>query len=78
MTSSTPLLQIQALRVDVGERTVLRSVHLDVAAGSLVVLMGANGSGKSTLGMAGRAPGVPRGQRPGAAGRHRPAHPERA
>ncbi len=52
MTPSTPLLQVRDLRVDVGERTVLRSVHLDVAAGSLVVLMGANGSGKSTLGMA--------------------------
>ena len=39
MTPSTPLLQVRDLRVDVGERTVLRSVHLDVAAGSLVVLI---------------------------------------
>ncbi len=52
MTSATTLLLVRDLRVDVGERTVLRSVHLDVSPGEVVVLMGANGSGKSTLGMA--------------------------
>lgn len=52
MTPSTPLLQVRDLRVNVGERTVLHSVSLDVQPGQLVVLMGANGSGKSTLGMA--------------------------
>ncbi len=52
MTTPTPLLQVRDLRVQIGERTVLQSVSLDVPAGSLVVLMGANGSGKSTLGMA--------------------------
>jgi Fe-S cluster assembly ATP-binding protein len=50
MTES--LLQVRDLRVEVGERTVLEAVSLDVAAGSVVVLMGANGSGKSTLGLA--------------------------
>ena len=52
MTSPEPLLQVRDLHVQVGERTVLHSVSLDVNAGSLVVLMGANGSGKSTLGLA--------------------------
>ena len=52
MTTTTPVLQVRDLRVDIGERTVLQSVSLDVQPGSLVVLMGANGSGKSTLGMA--------------------------
>ena len=52
MTTTTPVLQVRDLRVEIGERTVLQSVSLDVQPGSLVVLMGANGSGKSTLGMA--------------------------
>lgn len=51
-TPATAVLQVRNLRVNVGERTVLQSVSLDVAAGAVVVLMGANGSGKSTLGMA--------------------------
>lgn len=51
-TPATAVLQVRDLRVNVGERTVLQSVSLDVAAGAVVVLMGANGSGKSTLGMA--------------------------
>ena len=51
MTTPSPLLQVRDLRVDVGDRNVLKSVSLDVAPGALVVLMGANGSGKSTLGL---------------------------
>ena len=51
MNTPSPLLQVRDLRVDVGERNVLKSVSLDVAPGALVVLMGANGSGKSTLGL---------------------------
>jgi len=52
MNTTSSLLQLQDLRVAIGERTVLSSVSLAVQPGSVVVLMGANGSGKSTLGLA--------------------------
>jgi Fe-S cluster assembly ATP-binding protein len=52
MTHPEPVLQVEDLRVDVGERNVLQSVSLQVRPGTTVVLMGANGSGKSTLGLA--------------------------
>lgn len=52
-TTSTPsLLQLDGLRVAIGDKTILQSITLNVAPGELVVLMGANGSGKSTLGLA--------------------------
>ena len=37
MTPSEPLLQVRDLRVDVGERRILKSVSLDVPAGALLV-----------------------------------------
>jgi Fe-S cluster assembly ATP-binding protein len=52
MHPQEPVLSLRELRVEVGERSVLRSVTLDVPRGALLVLMGANGSGKSTLGLA--------------------------
>jgi Fe-S cluster assembly ATP-binding protein len=67
MNTSSPLLQVQDLRVDVAGRTVLQSVSLQVRPGSIVVLMGANGSGKSTLGLA--LAGHPRYQVAGGAAR---------
>jgi len=52
VTTQQSLLQVQDLRVDIGERNVLAAVSLQVTPGSVTVLMGANGSGKSTFGLA--------------------------
>ena len=43
MTPSTPLLQVRDLRVDVGERTVLRSVQA-VGKGDTIEVQLADGS----------------------------------
>ena len=52
MNITQTLLQLQDLQVTIADKTVLQSVSLQLAPGTVGVLMGANGSGKSTLGLA--------------------------
>ncbi|MGA0542854.1 amino acid ABC transporter ATP-binding protein [Neotabrizicola sp. VNH66] len=48
-TGANPLLKIEALRLQFGQREVLRGVDLTVQQGEVVVLIGASGSGKTSL-----------------------------
>lgn len=47
--SARPLLQIEALSADYGAVRALDQVTLEVAQGSVTVVLGANGAGKTTL-----------------------------
>lgn len=49
MGSAPPMLQAQALTVAHGARLVLRDISFEVAAGEVLVILGASGSGKSSL-----------------------------
>lgn len=46
---TTNILDIRALRLDLGSRGVLHDIHLQLGAGDFVALAGPNGSGKSSL-----------------------------
>ena len=46
------LLEIRNLTVNVGDKTILKNISLDIEKGETHVLMGPNGAGKSTLGNA--------------------------
>ena len=47
--TSVPMLQVQALTVAHGDRVVLHDISFDLAAGEVLVVLGASGSGKSSL-----------------------------
>jgi osmoprotectant transport system ATP-binding protein len=43
------ILEIRDLSCSIGGRVILRDIHLEVAAGETIVLLGRSGSGKTTL-----------------------------
>ena len=47
--TTTRAIQIAGLAKSYGDLSVLRGVDLDVAAGSIVALLGSNGAGKTTV-----------------------------
>jgi heme exporter protein A len=49
MTEPSPPLRTRGLTKDYGQRTILRQIDLEIAAGRAVALRGSNGVGKTTL-----------------------------
>jgi ABC-2 type transport system ATP-binding protein len=49
VTAGAPVIGVRGLTKRYGERTALRDVEFDVAAGELVAIVGPNGAGKTTL-----------------------------
>jgi ABC-type multidrug transport system ATPase subunit len=47
--TDTPVVRLDGLTRHFGERTVLREITLDLAAGQTLAVLGRNGAGKSTL-----------------------------
>ena len=47
--STTPVIRLRDVSKSFGELEVLHDIHLDIAAGEVVVVIGPSGSGKSTL-----------------------------
>jgi microcin C transport system ATP-binding protein len=50
--AAAPLLQVRALTVRLGERTVVQGVDLDIASGQRLALVGESGSGKTVTALA--------------------------
>ncbi len=49
MTTSSPMIEVNALRKSFGSLLVLKDINFNVEAGGVVALLGPSGSGKSTL-----------------------------